>query len=62
MGSPARSSLERICVSRGIGHRFPALHQSADGREHDGRIMRNLHVHSTTDLVRLATQHGLLDA
>jgi two-component system, NarL family, response regulator NreC len=29
---------------------------------HRGRIMRKLHVHSATDLVRLAARHGLLDA
>ena len=29
---------------------------------HRGRIMRQLHVHSATDLVRLAARHGLLDA
>jgi len=29
---------------------------------HRGRIMRKLHVHSATDLVRLAAKHGLLDA
>jgi len=29
---------------------------------HRGRIMRKLHVHSATDLVRMAARHGLLDA
>jgi two-component system response regulator NreC len=29
---------------------------------HRGRIMRKLHVHSATDLVRLAARHGLLDS
>ena len=29
---------------------------------HRGRIMRKLHVHSATDLVRLAARNGLLDA
>jgi DNA-binding NarL/FixJ family response regulator len=50
---------------RGLSNEAIAQHLSISKRTvetHRGRILRKLHVHSATELVRFAARHGLLEA
>jgi DNA-binding NarL/FixJ family response regulator len=50
---------------RGLSNEAIAQHLTISKRTvetHRGRILRKLHVHSATDLVRFAARHGLLEA